>query len=216
MVEDQTADDTKRSRGWAIAALLVGLGGFLLALVDARNMNPDDSSTIGLRLLAWALVFSSALAIRHVGKWLLLYLPGVWIIASIVAVSLVVPAIQLTSIFRSFGDCGEVNEYLDQLEVESEHLNSRIDTLSAQTNLSDANLQAIIDATRTDVSKLRAVEVPDPVNELHRQRIDLTSGWIEVFEAVRDGTFQEEMLFDLQGEDDEFERLYRVAASECS
>jgi hypothetical protein len=115
-----------------------------------------------------------------------------------------------------FGECGEVNDYLDQLDSDIEKLNGRIAIVENQASLSEDSLQNAIEESRHDVESLMMEEVPEKVDDLHQQRIALYIGWVEVFEAFRDGTIQRQMLIALQAEDDEFERLYTAAALECS
>jgi hypothetical protein len=194
---------------------MVMIGSAILALIDARNWIYEDAGVERLALVGWALIFGSAFAVRHLGRWLWLYIPGVWLASAVTVTSLVVPVGNAFSLIYLTGECGEVNRYLDKTEESSGELNDRIALFQEFTN--GAGVNEAIQDTRAEVVRFEDMEdVPSKVEALHQERIDLYAGWVGVFEAHRDGRLTEDTLYELQEVDDEFGRLFDEAALDCS
>jgi hypothetical protein len=140
---------------------MVLFGSAILALIDARNWVYQDGGVALLAVVGWALIFGSAVAVRHIGKWLWLYVPVVWIATGITVTSLVVPVGNAFSLIYLTGECGEVNRYLDDIEDSSSDLNARIDLLQTSTNNSDFN--EAIQETKADIDKFEGMGVPGKV-----------------------------------------------------
>jgi hypothetical protein len=112
--------------------------------------------------------------------------------------------------------CSGWNRYIREYNAYGDPLNDRVDQVRYFYTLSDAQVGGIIDALNNDIESWRASDPPAAAEALNDQLIVVIEGWVDVFEALRDGTYSDQMLFDLQEEDDELERLGREADAACA
>lgn len=126
-------------------------------------------------------------------------------------------ALQVASGVKARDDCAGMNKYWDLVEDTGENINARME-LVKESNwmLSQQQWQILVNANDTDVENLRAYRVPKAASEFNLQLIRVLGGWSDVFKAASDGTYTNQMLFELQAEDDEMENLQRQLAIDCS
>jgi hypothetical protein len=198
-------------RRWLVAGALVALGMFLML---AANRGAG-SAIGGLGTLA---VLASAIPVRRLGWKLLLYVPAAYVVALLLSLVLAVAVEPLGSGrgTGSRGGCEDWTRYISEVNNYSPTLNSRLQLLNNPGTLTDARLQGVIDAIENDIANWRAADPPPKAVAPNDQLVAVLQGWVDLFEALRDGTYTEQMLFDLQREDDELERLTRQANADCA
>lgn len=198
-------------RRWLVAGALAMLG-MLLMLATTRGAG---SAVGGLGTLA---VLLSAIPVRHLRWKLLLYVPAVYIGALLLSLILALAAGPLESGSGTGGrnGCEDWNRYISDVNNYSPTLNSRLQLLNSPDALTDARLHVVVDALENDIANWREADPPRNAVALNNQLISVIQGWVEVFEALRDGSYTDQMIFDLQREDDELERLTRQANADCA
>ena len=197
-------------RNWLFACTSVALAALLMSLA-----NVGAGSTIGG--LGALVAVLSALFVRNLRWKLLLYVPAAYVVALILSLMLVPLSVSIrdsTGLVGSAG-CSGWNRYIGEYNEYSEPLNDRLENLRNYSSLTHAQTQTIIDAFNNDVENWRASDPPAQAEALNEQLIVVLQGWIGVFEALRDGLYTDQMLFDLQVADDELERLTREANMAC-
>jgi hypothetical protein len=105
--------------------------------------------------------------------------------------------------------------YTEEMNATVDSIDSRLELLRAYDTLSDDQLRGIANAFSTDLANMRALEPPENAQALNDQVLVLLQGWRNVVRAMQNGTFTDQMLYDLQREDDETERLLREANAAC-
>lgn len=205
--EDRKGTDSH----WVLACVLVGVAALLMSLANVGV----GSSIGGFGTLA---VLASAFFVRHLGWKLLLYIPGAYVVALVLSFMMIPVAAQIddSTGLGSRSGCAGWNRYIDELNAYREPLNSRLELLRNPSSLTDGRIQVVINAFNNDIETWSASDPPENARALNDQMIVVLQGWISVFDAVRDGTYSDQLLYDLQVEDDELERLTREANATCA
>lgn len=112
--------------------------------------------------------------------------------------------------------CKDWNRYIHEVNTYSPTLNSKLELMNEADTLSDDQIEGVVNALRSDIENFRQSAPPEKAKALNNQLIVVLQGWIGIFQAIGDRTFERQMLFDLQAQDDELERLTREANAACA
>lgn len=205
----------ERSTGaWGIALGMVIFGSFLLAVHDRLRLG--DSTGSAYLGFGWILVLGSAFAVRRLRWRLLLYIPAAYIAATFLSISFAPYAHRWVHRDALGAECQGWNSYISEVNSYAPTLSNRLNLLRNPATLTPARAQVIIGALETDIENWRTNDPPPAARALNNQLITVLSGWVEVFEAVRENRPTEALLYELQPEDDALEHLTGEANETCA
>ncbi len=172
----------------------------------------------GLGTAVWWLGVASILVgiwrLRYLRWWLLVVAPVALVIAAVLYIGGFGAGL-VSPVSRSDAPegCEGWNRYIGEVNTYSPSLNRRIEGVMSGE---PAVLTPAIRAFENDVENWRSANPPPKATALNEQLIAVIEGWIGVFEAKRDGSYHDGLLYELQAKDDELERLTREANTACA
>ncbi len=138
-----------------------------------------------------------------------------WQGAILLGVALVVlaPSVEGLIAQRRDAPCQGWNPWIRAINAQSPTTNQRLEKIGTATA---SELMTIAEAFRADAQRQRAVNSPPAGQAMNEQVAVVFDGWAGITEAMANGTYSESMLYQLQAEDDELERLTDEANVRCA
>lgn len=198
-----------------LAIVLFLAGSFVVELGFRLQVDSPFGSHAVVRALGWLIVFSSAFAIRKVGAITIVLVPIVWLLASGTSLMFVQPAASVSRALSMPAECRGASDYWDEVEKYGANIDARTQLVMTDSITTQREFDILIGAAEQDIEMIQSIQQPEAATAFHEQLIDLSYGWIGVYQAVWNGEFRNSMLFDLQEVDDELEARQLEFARKC-